>query len=701
MSIWNRGLLSLTALLLGSAALAPSGTVAQEKPAEVIVRTDQVDGRLNSSAITNTSVEAVYGQTTSALSDAAFQWVRATNALSYVRCYNWLGDGIPKNRPDWFSGCRVAREASGRVVYHWEGLERVLDTLVASGVKPYIVCGGIPDALSAGSIRRNEGGQSINGPKDYALYQDMITQMLRRLVKTYGAEEVRTWYFEVWSQPDHEGSWEGGRSAPFTGETSDQQVAPFLRLYDHFAAGALSVDEKIRIGGPGLAGDLSFLRKFLAHCARGTNAATQKPGARLDFISWHRYGTVSDIVRWNAEVRGMVETEFPELKGAQFILSECGSGPVEGSRASSSYEAARMAALLDANLRAARGVDLMFRTGDLVDDHFDGFRPLITQIGQNTLPLPAFRLYMLLSKMGTERLKGEAPAGVGVVAARSASKTTTRGATQVLVYRYDPSVLPGGGSVQNVKLRFTGLPSNLLRLPARTYRIDSEHHAVYEAWEKAGRLRPTESDIEERLREQQTGKPNPAYARLLELGQELLGKTPFAPDEENLGVFVNSGEIVMDLKLPPNSVTLVTLGAEPNFDVDLSKRGERLRRAEEDFNNAALERRSAPPQKAIDAFQRVREKYSDTYWAEAALFSIAGIFELDAKSPAQAESARRELLKLPLDDFARIRVLERLRVDAARGGDQARIEELTRAIAQLELSLAEQRKWPMRRYLGQ
>lgn len=696
-------LLPAAAVLLASAALHPARSAAQDAPApnkDVIIRTDQVDGRLVSDSVTNTSVEAVYGQTTSPLADAAFQWVRATNALSYVRCYNWLGDGIPKNRPEWFSGCRVVRSAGGQIVYRWEGLERVLDTLVASGVKPYIVCGGIPDALAAGPIKRNEGGQAINRPKDYAQYQDMIAQMMRRLVKTYGEEEVRTWYFEVWSQPDHEGSWDGGRPAPFKEDTTDQMVAPFNRLYDHFAAGALSVDEKIRIGGPGLAGDLAFFRKFLAHCARGTNAATGKPGARLDFISWHRYGTVSDIVRWNAELRGIVEKDFPELKGAQFILSECGSGPVEGSRASSSYEAARMAALLDANARAEKGVDLMFRTGDLVDDHFDGFRPLITQIGQNTLPLPAFRLFMLLSKMGTERLKSEAPAGFGVVGARTSVKGV-RNATQALVYRYDPSVLPGSGEPQTVKVRFTGLPSNLLRLPARVYRIDPEHHAVHEAWEKAGSLRPSETDIETRLREQQTGKPSPNYQRLLELGTQLVGKTPFAPDEENLGVFVNSGEIVMELKLPPNSVALVTVGAEPGYDVELSKRGERVRRAEEEFNTAAEERRIGPPMKAMDAFQKVREKYADTFWAETALYSMAGIFELDLRSPGQAESARRELLKLPLDDFTRLRVLERLRVDAARGTDKSQLDQINREIAGLEQSLAAQRQWTVKRYLGQ
>src|SRR5688500_9552537 len=102
-------------LQVGLTAAALVGMVAaagaeEKPPAQVVVQADQVEGRLVSDSVTNASLDAVYGQATSFLSDPAFQWVRATNALSYVRCYNWLGDGIPKGRPDWFSGCRVARK---------------------------------------------------------------------------------------------------------------------------------------------------------------------------------------------------------------------------------------------------------------------------------------------------------------------------------------------------------------------------------------------------------------------------------------------------------------------------------------------------------------------------------------------------------------------------------------------------------------
>lgn len=670
--------LLLLALLCSAAVLAAGGARAAEPAAEVVVHADQPVGRLVSDAVTNASLAAVYQQTTSPLAEAAFGWVRATNALSYVRCYNWLGDGIPRQAPDWFSGCSIARKGpDGSIEYDWTRLERVLDVLVASGVKPMIVCAGIPDALAAGPIRRNESGAAVNRPADYARYQDMLAQMFRRLIKTYGAEEVRSWYFEVWSQPDHEGSWDGGRPAPFQENTTAAMVEPFTRLYDHFAAAALSVDEKLRIGGPGLAGDVSFFRRFLEHCARGTNAATGKQGSRLDFISWNRYGTVPDIVRWNAELRGIVEKEFPELKGAQFILSECGSGSVEGTRAHTAYEAARMAALLDANARSERPVDLIFRSGDLVDDHFTGFRSLITQIGENTLPLPAFRLYMMLAKMGGERLRSTAPAGVGALATRSAGKTL-KNATQVLLYRYDPSVLPGTGSPLTFKVRVTGLPTNLLRLPMRLYRVDPETHAVYEAWVAAG-------------------KPHPAPEVL---GRQLLGMDPFRPAEETPGVFINSGEAVVEVTLPPNSVALVTFGAEPDYGVQLCSRGQRLRRAEDDLAAAAELQRAGRFEKAIEALQKIQKKYADMYVRQSALYALVGIYELDLRSPDQAEETRRALLDASVDDFVRLGLLQRLRVDRIRKRDATGEKALVEQIAALEARHKELRNWPLSRYLG-
>jgi hypothetical protein len=405
---------------------------------------------------------------------------------------------------------------------------------------------------------------------------------------------------------------------------------------------------------------------------------TGQQGARLDFVSWHSFASSQDAARRNEEIRGMVERDFPELKPAAFLLTESAGTPAEAARADSAYEAARIAALFDANSRSQRGMDLIFRAGDLVDDHFDGSRPLISRVGENTVPLPAFRLFMLLAKLGAERLKAETPPGIGAVAARAEARNGRSNAAQALVHRYDPAVPPGAGEAATVRVRFRGLPSTLLRLPMKAYRIDPETCAPREAWVAAG-------------------KANPAPA---ELGRKLVGAHPFAPTEENLGVFINSGEAVVEVKLAPNSVALVTLGAEPTYGAALSDRGERLQRAEQDFSAAAEMVRLGQYPRAVDALREAAEKYEDTYWKPAALYALLGIYELDLKSPQQAEAVRRELLALPLDDFARVRLLERLRTDALRRSNTAEAQSLTRRITAIEAGLAGQREWHVKRYTG-
>src|SRR5687768_5117825 len=244
----TRALLVVSALAgLTLSARASLGQAKDAIPA-VVVRVDQQDGKFVADRYANVNTEALNAQVLSPLSDATFQWIKASNAVAYVRCPTWLGDGIAKSHPDGFAGARVLRPGPNGFAYQFEDLERVLDTLLTAGVKPVIVCGGLPDLLVAGNNpRRNESGAAINRPRDYARYQELMVQLFKRLQKTYGADEIRTWYFEVWSQPDHQGSWEGGRPAPFTGEPNSESLSAFLKVYDHFSAAADSVDPRLRI----------------------------------------------------------------------------------------------------------------------------------------------------------------------------------------------------------------------------------------------------------------------------------------------------------------------------------------------------------------------------------------------------------------------------------------------------------------------
>jgi xylan 1,4-beta-xylosidase len=80
---------------------------------------------------------------------------------------------------------------------------------------------------------------------------------------------VRTWFFEVWNEPNLSGFWEGG----------DQKA--YFELYDLTSKTIKSVDPALRVGGPATAG-AAWVPEFLAH--------VKQSGAAVDFVTTHTYG---------------------------------------------------------------------------------------------------------------------------------------------------------------------------------------------------------------------------------------------------------------------------------------------------------------------------------------------------------------------------------------------------------------------------
>src|SRR5205823_5580923 len=83
-----------------------------------------------------------------------------------------------------------------------------------------------------------------------------------------GDAEVKTWYFEVWNEPD---------IAPFWSADLNE----YLKLYKSAAEAVKSVSNDYRVGGPASAMPYRFEEELLRYCAR--------EHVPLDFISTHAY----------------------------------------------------------------------------------------------------------------------------------------------------------------------------------------------------------------------------------------------------------------------------------------------------------------------------------------------------------------------------------------------------------------------------
>lgn len=91
-------------------------------------------------------------------------------------------------------------DASGKPVYSFVYTDKVLDFLQSISLKPMIQLGFMPEAMA--KSKKQIFGYSVGEPASLDRWQGLTEAFLRHLIKRYGVEEVRTWRFSLWHQPD-------------------------------------------------------------------------------------------------------------------------------------------------------------------------------------------------------------------------------------------------------------------------------------------------------------------------------------------------------------------------------------------------------------------------------------------------------------------------------------------------------------------
>jgi xylan 1,4-beta-xylosidase len=165
----------------------------------------------------------------------------------YFRTHNLLntGDGTPALK--WGSTNAYTEDAHGRPVYDWTVVDRIFDTYLERGVRPYVEIGFMPRALSTKPEPYQHEwrpglpyGDIYTGwaypPADYAKWGELVYRWVRHCLERYGKAEVQTWYWETWNEANI-GYWQG---------TPEE----FLKLHDHTIAAVRRALPAARVGGP-------------------------------------------------------------------------------------------------------------------------------------------------------------------------------------------------------------------------------------------------------------------------------------------------------------------------------------------------------------------------------------------------------------------------------------------------------------------
>ena len=479
----------------------------------------------------------------------------------YFRAHNLLssGDGTPALK--WGSTGAYHEDVQGKPIYDWTIVDRIFDTYLAHGVRPYAQIGFMPKDLSVKPepyqhhwTPRARYDEIYTGwaypPKDYAKWAELVFQWTKHCVEKYGRAEVESWYWEVWNEPNI-GYWRG----------TPQE---FHKLHDFAIDAVRRALPAARVGGTDTAGSGGkFTQDFLEHCLRGTNYATGKVGTPIDFISFHAKGapvTTNGHVRMGivAQLQTIEDgfriiASYPALKNKPIVIGEsdpegCAAcqGPSLAYRNGtmySSYTAASFARIPE--LADKHGVNIegaltwAFEFED--QPYFAGFRSLAS----NGIDKPVLNVFRMFSKMNGRRLPVKSSGAIaldeitrrGVRARPDVSALASRDGKNVavLLWHYHDDDVPGPAA--KVELSLQGLPPGR-RLPqVRHFRIDENHSNAFTAWKQMGS--PQQPTAEQ-------------YAKLEQAGKLALLNSPEIVRGEN-------GENVLRLELPRQAVSLLML----------------------------------------------------------------------------------------------------------------------------------------------
>ena len=444
--------------------------------------------------------------------------LRELRALSsttvYVRTHNLLTSKGNSTGPDlkWGFTNAYKEDASGNPVYSWEIVDSIIDTYIENGMKPLMEIGFMPKDLSS-KPEPYEHTWSKNGtlwtgwtypPKDYNKWKELVYQWVKHSIERYGKQEVMTWLWEVWNEPNI-GYWSG---------TFDE----YCKLYDYAAAGLKQACGECIIGGPHTTSPrdekaYTFLTKFIEHCIHGKNYATGKTGTPLQYIGFHAKGSpefLNGTIRMNMGVqlkdiqKGFEAiNSFAELKNIPIIIGECdpeGCAACSEKRDAkygyrngtmySSYTAASFARIYElmveykANLKGA--VSWSFEFED--QEWFAGFRELAT----HGIDKPVLNVFRMFGMMNGKRLSVKCDSGFtaaniianGVKLKNDINAIASKNGNtiSIMVWNYHDDNVPGGEAP--IELTIDGISNK--KVLVHHYRVDQQFSNSFEKWKAMG-----------------------------------------------------------------------------------------------------------------------------------------------------------------------------------------------------------------------
>ncbi len=377
---------------------------------------------------------------------------------------------------------QAAEAAQSGSIYNFSYIDQIYDGLLANHVRPFVELSFMPKKMASepAALHAFWYKQNVSPPKDYTLWDQMITAFTRHLIERYGIEEVSKWSFEVWNEPNLD-FWAGR-----------PKQSSYFELYDHTVRDIKQVSSRIRVGGPSTA-QAAWVAAFLEHCKQNH--------VPVDFVSTHVYAndTAKDIFGTTEEIpRDRMVCRAVGKVHQEIVASAFPRVPLIFSEYNASYanepdvtDTVYMGPWLAGTISQCDGLiqsmsywtfsDVFEEQGVVRTPFYGGFGLL----AEDSIPKPAFNAFAMLHRLGDRRIPLHSDAALATV--------RPDGSVVVALWNYAAPYGTGAGYTpppsrlapdREFQLRLDGVARNA---PARVWRLDADHGNVVKTFDALGR----------------------------------------------------------------------------------------------------------------------------------------------------------------------------------------------------------------------
>lgn len=283
--------------------------------------------------------------------------------------------------------------------YNFTYLDRVMDSYLRLGIRPFLELGFMPEKLASGSQTVFYWKGNTTPPKSYEDWCSLVTATLGHLMERYGEAEVVTWPIEVWNEPNLPGFWENA------------DMEEYFKLFEKTFLAIKALDSRFRVGGPAICGveDERWIRCFMEFC--------RDHKLMPDFVTRHHYTTQipEEAGHYgyaklsqpedgfsNLETTRKIVDSFPEFEGMEIHITEFNTSyipncPLHDTNRNAAYIALQLSRLGDVNESYS-----YWTFGDVFEERGVPFTPFHGGFGlvaNGCIPKPTFWTFAFFKKL--------------------------------------------------------------------------------------------------------------------------------------------------------------------------------------------------------------------------------------------------------------------------------------------------------------